>query len=790
MVAMDALDKKLLRDFRRLWAQALAIALVLACGVAVLMTTFGMYRALEETRAAYYERNRFAEVFASARRAPRTLLPEIAAIPGVAALEARISGSAILDIPGRSKAAVGRILSLPAGGEPMLNLPLMRAGRLPDPEAPGEVMVNAAFAEANGFRLGDVFHANLNGAMRPLTITGTFLSPEFIYTLGPGALMPDNAGFGVIYMPERAAAAAFDMTGAFNSLGLTLTPGTRIEAVTDRLDDLLEPYGGLGAHGRDRQESHSFIDAELKQLRSMSVILPPIFFGITAFLVNMVIGRIVFLERAEIGLLKAIGYSDLAVALHYILLAGLVALVGVAVGWVAGSWLTYGLATLYANFFDFPYLIYRTSYEAYAISGLLALASAALGALRSALGAARIAPAVAMLPPAPPRFRTSLADRLLHRLRLSQPAMMILRSLMRWPLRSGLSALGMALAVAILIASNFFTDSLDEIIDSAFFRANRQHAMLLAAEDLPLAALEEVRALPGVLQAEPQQFAAAILRNGHREKRVGIEARPAGSDLSRALDADGRALEPPPGGILLAERLATQLGLRAGEMVEVEFLTGRRETVSVPVAGTVTQYFGLGAYMEMDTLNALFRQSPRLSAINVTLDAARLEALHEAIKGIPGLSGTIMLTDTRRSFQDTIRQNVVIMTTIYITIAALITVGVAYNAARIQLSERARELASLRILGFTRAEVSFVLVGETMLVALIAQPLGWALGALIAWATIQGFASDLYRIPLVLEPDTFAKASLVVLAAALGAALVVRRRLDRLDLVAVMKTRE
>ncbi len=787
---IDALDRKLLRDFRRLWAQALAIALVLACGVAIFLTTFGMHGALSDTRDAYYERHRFAQVFASARRAPRTLLPEILAIPGVYAAEARIAGTAILDLPGRTRNGVGRILSLPATGEPSLNVPLLRDGRLPDPDVPDEVMVNAPFAEANGFRPGDAFEANLNGSKRRLTVTGTFLSPEFIYTLPPGGMMPDNEGFGVIYLPERAAAAAWDMTGAFNSLSVSLSPDASEAEVIDRIDALLEPYGGTGAHGREQQESHAFVDAELTQLRSISLILPPIFFGIAAFLVNMVIGRIVFLERSEIGLLKAIGYSNTAIAAHYLMLAVLVAGLGVVVGWLAGNWLTYGLTLQYARFFDFPYLIYRFPIEAAALAAVIGVTTAGLGALQSALKAARLAPAVAMLPPAPPRFRQSMADRLFHALRLSQPTMMILRSLMRWPLRTALTTLGMALAVAVLVAPNFFNDALDEILDSAFFQANRQHAILMFPEDLPLGALETVRGLPGVLQAEAQVFAPAILRHGHLEKRVGVEGRVPGADLSRIVDGAGRAVEVPEGGLLLAERLAAQLGAAPGDLVEVQFLTGRRERVELPLTGVVTQYFGLGAYVDRATLDAILRRSDRMSVANVTLDPAQTDEFDRSIKDIPALSGTIMLTDVRRSFQETIRENVGYTTAVYVTVAVLITIGVAYNAARIQLSERARELASLRILGFTRAEVSYVLMGETMLVALIAQPLGWLLGAGIAWASVKGFTSDLYRIPLVLEPDNFARSSLIVLAAAFGAALLVRRRLDTLDLVAVMKTRE
>ena len=194
--------------------------------------------------------------------------------------------------------------------------------------------------------------------------------------------------------------------------------------------------------------------------------------------------------------------------------------------------------------------------------------------------------------------------------------------------------------------------------------------------------------------------------------------------------------------------------------------------------------------MDIATLNALNRQSPRISTANLLVDDAALYDLHAALKEVPKLTGTVMLTDTRRSFQDTIRRNVIIMTTVYLTVASLITIGVSYNAARIALSERAREFASLRILGFTRGEVSLILVGEIMILTLLAQPLGWFLGYLIVLATTQGFDSDLYRIPLVLKPATFATASLVVLAASLAAALVVRRRIDRLDLVQVMKTRE
>ncbi len=787
---MQAIDQKLLRDFKRLWVQAVAIALVLACGVAILLTSVGMYNALSETRLAYYERNRFADVFAETTRAPLSLLPEIAQIDGVQSIEARISGFAILDIPGRTRTAVGHILSYPETAEPVLNVPLLLSGRFPDPASTDEVVVNAPFAQEHGFVPGDTFSANLEGQKRELVIVGTVLSPEFIYTIGPGALMPDNAAFGIIWMSERAAAAAFDMTGAFNNITLSLTAGFRPEPVIDALDTLLEPFGGRGAYDRATQVSDAFLDAEINQLKGMAAILPPIFFGISGFLVSMVMSRIITLERSEIGLLKAIGYSNTEICLHYLMLAGLIAVVGVGLGWIAGTALAQSTARQYAEFFDFPYVIFRVSYWVYAAAGLAGLATTSLGAAQAAMKAARLAPAVAMQPPAPPRFKRSLIDDAMARMRLAQSTVMILRSLLRWPLRSFLTSMGLALAVASVIAATFINDALDEIVERAFFQTNRQDAMLLFAEDVPEAVLEDVRNLPGVLQAESQQFHTAILRHGYLSKRSAVEARRARTDLSRVLDSDGHPIDVPPGGIALSDRLAAHLDVQPGEAIEVAFLTGKRETFDITVTELVELHFGLGAYMDFEYMNALFRQAPRVSTVNVTLDENETDALHAVIKETPRITGIVEMNENRQSFQETIEENIVVMNSIYIAVAVLITIGVTYNAARIQLSERARELASLRILGFGRGEVSYILVGEMMLIALVAQPFGWAIGAYIAFLMSSNFTSDLYQIPLVLNPARFSFASLVVLGAALGSALIVRRRLDRLDLVAVMKTRE
>ena len=787
---MMALDKKLVRDFGRLWAQSLAIALVLACGVAILVISYGAERSLSETQETFYERNRFADIFASATRAPNTLKQEIAQISGVSLVETRISEYAILDIDGLLEPAMGRLVSLPKSGEPILNLPTIITGRLPAPDATDEVAVNENFANASGFIVGDGFAVTLNGQKRRMTITGTVLSPEFIYTIGPGAMMPDDRRFGILWIGYDALASAFDLQGAFNDVTLKLTANANERAVMDELEALLKPYGGTGPYTRSSQISHSFIDSELKQLQNMARVMPPLFFVISAFLVGMVLGRLISLEREQIGLFKAIGYSNFSIGWHYIKLAIGIGIFGILLGWAAGAWAGHALSEFYAQYFHFPYLIYVNGIDTFAISGLAGLATAILGAARSVWRTTRLLPAVAMSPPAPAKFKENIFDKIGHFFHARQPTMMIIRSLTRWPIRASLTTLGIALSAASMVSSLFMFDAMEELMETSFFQANRQHVTLTLAQAQPRSVLDEVENLPGVLRAEGMRNVAARLRNGYLTRLVGVEGREPGMDLSRVLDGDNKNTVFPDQGIVLSARLAEHLNVDVGDILDLEILQSQRGNFTVPVTGVIQQFFGLGAYMDLDFLSALLQQKPLINSVHVALDNTQLPQLYESVKAAPNIAGMVLWTQIRKSFNDTIAESSGISTTVYAIVASLIVIGVVYNSARIQLSERARELASLRILGFTRGEVSFILMGEMMFLTIIAIPLGFLIGYVFASAIVSSFSSDLYTIPLVINRETYGLSGVIVFAAALGSALLVRRRVNRLDLIAVMKTRE
>ncbi len=787
---MSSLDRKLLRDLWRLRAQVLAVALVIASGAAVLIMSLTTIESLEETTKAYYERSRFAEVFASAKRAPESLGRGIAAIPGVQMAETRIVQGAVLDMEGFNEPVIGQLISLPAHGPQLLNTLVLRSGRLAEPNRPDEVVVNEPFADAHGLKPGDSFNAVLRGRKRTLQVVGTALSPEFVYAIAPGGLMPDDERFGVLWMGRDALEAAFDLKRSFNSVTLSLLPGTDEKEVIQRLDDLLSPYGGTGAYARVDQISNWFLESEIGQLKNMSRILPAIFLAVAAFLTNMVMARLVETERREIGLLKAFGYTNLAIGWHYAKMVLFIGVTGVLIGSLVGAWLGHWNTELYAKFYRFPFLYYRPGPTGFAIAGSVSLLAALAGSLVSVQRATRLPPAEAMLPPAPPIYRRSWASGTVFSRFLDEPTRMIFRRIFRWPLRAFLASLGLAMSVSVLIMALQWADAIDALVVTTFEKAQHQDATITFNDLKPHAVIEDVKNLPGVLGAEPYRFVPARLSNGQRSERQGILGVPQDAALSPVYDVKDEKVDLPRDGLVLSGKLAELLGVRVGDKVFVEILEARRPQVSLPVSRIFETYIGKPAYMDFDALNRLMKTARSVSGLHLVVDPARRADLLTRLKDIPGTSAILFRQASIDTFYKTMGETIFIFIGFFVVFSMTLTIGVTYNSIRIALSEQARLLATLRVLGFSRWEISYILLGEIGLLTWFAIPLGALIGSVLAWYMVSAFETELYRVPLVINDATYGKAMLFALAATLICAAFVRRRLDKLDLIAVLKTRE
>jgi putative ABC transport system permease protein len=787
---VSLLDRKLLRDIAAMRGQVITIAMVVAAGVAVFVASVSTYDSLQSGRNRFYANARFPQVFVTLKRAPLSVVAQLDEIPGVAAIEPRIVRDVIVDWPSSMLPVSARTVSIAhAGDEPLARLHLRR-GAAPAPADARSAAINEAFAEANGVTPGQDVRVVLNGRVQSFRITGIALSPEYIYAVKPGLPIPDDRLFAVLWIDRSAAEAAFDMKGAFNDAVVSLTPGTDPKPVIAELDRLLEPYGSVGAIERRDQPSNRFLEDELNQQKVMSTTIPFIFFGVAAFLLNVALGRLVAAQREQIAALKALGFPTPPLVLHYLKLVLVIVLLGSVIGVAGGVAFGHAMIASYHGFFRLPALAFELTSWSAVVGTAISFAAASLGVLTALQNVISLAPAVAMRPAAPLRFRRSWIEAFLSTQVLSPRRIMMLRNFAGRPLRSSLTIVGIAFAVPMVVLGLFWRDAIDHMIEVQFNLVERGNTMVTFPQPRDRAIIGDLAREPGVLAVEGQRIVPVRLRAGHRTYLTSVIGLPEGSELRRPHDAALRPVDVPSEGIMLTRRLAERLAVSPGDIMTIEVMEGRRRKRDLPVSASVDEAIGMASYMQIDTLNQLTGEGAVVSAAEMYVEPSALPVLSRRFKDLPVIESVAMKSYTLASFLDKIASLVFVTAGILTAFAVIIAVGVVYNSARIGLQERAWELASLRVLGFTRAEVSRILFGEFMVEIAIGIPIGLLVSQGIVALIARFHSNETFQIPAVIGPRTYAASAIVVLAAAAASAFVVRRRIDRLDLVAVLKTRD
>ncbi|WP_146346824.1 ABC transporter permease [Phaeobacter marinintestinus] len=787
---MSPLTRKLFRDLWRIKAQAVAIAMVIAMGVLMQVMMTGLVTSLDETRQAYYDRYRLADIFAYVTRAPEPIVADLRQIPGVAQVETRIMGSALVDVPGVDAPLQAQAVSLPDFGDPRLNDLYLTDGRKLDGTRPDEILLLKGFGDAHGLQVGDTLAATMNGARRTFDIVGLVQSPEFLYTIAPGEFVSDDSRFAVIWAARSTLAAAYDLDGAFNEALMSITRGTDPAAVMDAADRILDRYGGRGAYGVADLISNRFITEEIGGLSRTSGSVPLVFLAVAAFLLNIVITRMVQSEREEIGLMKAFGYSNWQVGGHYFELILTIAAGGALLGCVLGIAAGRGMVDLYLNYFKFPFLVFRLDPSAFVIGVTASILSASAGGLFVLRKVFALSPAVAMRPAAPPDYSRSGRFGAAAARFMDQPTRMVLRRFTRQPFRMGGSVVGIAAGLALSTAMSSLLANFEYMVDVSFNAIDRSDVTVTFTHPLERRTLFELERIPGVIEVEPVRDVAAILGRGVKTYRGGISGLGVDSRLYRALDANERPVFMRSDGIILSTGLASILGASAGDILTVDVREGRQPVVDLPVVAVSQSLVGAPAYMEIEALNRALGEPLRVSGAYLRIDADQSSQIYNALKDRPNVAGVSLKSDARDALVKLVDEGPGNMRYVMALIAGIITFGVVYNAARIAQAERSRDLASLRVIGFTKAEVGFVLLGEIGIVTLLALPLGSGLGYLLTFVVAAAFSTELYQILPIVNPANYGTAILIVIVASALSAWLVKRDIDRTELVLALKTRE
>jgi len=788
---IQPLDRKLLRDLSRMKGQVVAVSLVMACGLTMMIMTRSLIRTLESTRAAYYQQYAMADVFASLKRAPLAVADRIAELPGVSVVEPRVAVDVTLDLPGLSEPATGHIVSLPEdGGEPKLNRVFLRSGRMPEPDARREVVVGEAFAQENGLKPGDTLVAVINGHRETLQICGIGLSPEFVFEARAGETLPDHKRFSVIWMNYRALAVAYNLDGAFNDICVDMAPGAAPEPVIEQMDRLLAPYGAGGAYTRKDQASAQRLDDELRVLHALSVAYPLVFLSVAAFMVNAVLSRIVRLQREQIAQMKALGYSSRQVGVHYLKFVFVIGFLGTVIGAIAGRYMGGGLVNLYTMFFRFPSLVFQMDYGALGLALGVSAGTSMIGVLSVVWQAVKLPPAEAMRPEPPADFKPSLFERI-GLTRFFSPAFrMALRNIERKPWQAVFTTAGLTLATGLMVLPGAMADSIDYLLTFQWNRQQRQDVAVFLVEPGSGKGFHDLEHLPGVIRAEPIRSVQTRLRFAHHHRKLAITGIASGSNMNRLLDEEGKAIVLPEEGLVMSKKLAEVIGARIGDEVQVEVMEGRRPVVNVPIRGLVTDYAGVAAYMDIGALRRLLKEGDTINGAYLALDHAKWDEFMREVKDTPRAAVVMVKRDQLDSFRKTTAQSIGLLRKLYFTLAVIVAFGVVYNSARIALSERSRELATLRVVGFNMAEVRGVLLGELGLLIVCALPIGLVFGRGLVLFIMSSFSTETVRLPIVVETSTYATAIAVVLTASALSFATVSRMLSKLDLVGVLKARD
>ncbi|HRK68469.1 MAG TPA: FtsX-like permease family protein, partial [Hyphomonas sp.] len=678
--------------------------------------------------------------------------------------------------------------SIPETHELSVNRLYLVSGRFPEVGKRDEAVMNKRFAEAHRISLGDQVSMIVRGRQIEVAITGLVMSPEHVYTIAPGELVPDERQYGVLWMNERPLSELAGWEGAFNELVVRLSRGANEAGILRQLDQELSAYGAIGAYGREDQISDAFVSSEIDQLRTLGRVVPPVFLAVASVLVYVVISRLVTIQRPAIGLLKAYGYTNSEVLMHFVKLVVLIGSLGVLVGVLLGIWFGRQMAELYIRYYDFPFLLFRAAPSDYLIVCAFSALSILGGGILAVRKSVSLQPAEAMTAPPPPDY-SKAAGSAITRLRwIDQQTRMILRQIIRWPGRAMVTVGGVAASIALLVSVFVMMDGMDKMIFGYFSDANRYDAVVTFTEARGQQSLYDLLQDPAVQKAEPFRTVAARLKAGRATERVALVGAVRDGELSRLIDAVGNSVDTPAAGLILSEDLAEKLGVKPGETLNLEVTEGRRPEVRVVVMGLARTYLGSAALMDIAELNRILGEGGALTGAYLNTDAAQEPDLQARLMGAPGIAAVSFLKPTEERLRTMMDENIGVSLTVFALFAAMIALGVVYNSVRISFTERQRELASLRVLGFSKAAVSYILLGEIALLALVAIPIGLGAGCFLSMYFADAMGSELFRLPLVFEPATFAAASLIVLAAVAVSGLVVRQRIETLDMVEALKS--
>ena len=792
---MRTLSRKLGRDLLGNAGTLVSVVAIIAVGTGCFIGMGSAVRILSLSRATYYGEYRFADFWVHVKKAPLTAVERIARLEGMEAVEGRVVFEVILDVPGEERPLTGRLLSTPRqhADRTLNGLCLVRGSGFSD-DRREELILSEAFAREHGLAPGDRVGLILNRKRQSFVIAGTAISPEYVYMVrGEGDLVPDPKHFGILYVEEGYAREVLDFQDACNEVVGRVVGGADadVEAMAQDVARILHPYGVLSTTPRERQASHRFLSDEIEGGRVSSTLIPGIFLLVAALVLNVVMSRFAERQRSIIGTLKALGYSNKKVFLHFLAFGVAVGVVGGIVGNILGIALAAGMVEMYKGFYQFPRFVYEVYPDLLVIGMIISVVFALVGTAKGVWSVLRLEPAEAMRQKPPERGGMIFLEHF-PRLwkRLGFRTQMAMRSLVRNRFRTMTGVLATALAGSLIMLSLIMYDSLWFLVDFQFDRIVHSDVDIGLRDEQSIAGLYEARQLPGVDYAEPLLGVRCDLRNGRYERRMGIMGLAYRHRLTTPVRADLEPIEIPREGLVMSRKLAELLDLKEGDSLEVKPVRGRREPVQAHLASIVESYIGLDCYADLHYLSSLVGEYAAVNSVQTTVDPPRRADLYRTLKGLPNAQGLSVAADTRANIEGTFLTTMSGTLWIVIIFAGIIAGGSILNNALIEIGDGVRDISTLRVVGYQPRQIAAIFFRQSMITTAIGIVIALPLSYGLTLALVQAYNTELYRMPVVVKAPTVLLSAGMMVAFVLLAQAVVYRQIRKLDWLEGIKVKE
>jgi putative ABC transport system permease protein len=791
---VGVLDRKLLREVRGSGTLLLAITTIMAVGVMCFIYMRTAYYNLSQAKFRYYAQCRMADFWIEVKKVPLADVDRLANLPGVTGIRPRIQFFATVDLERVATPLNGLVMSLPDRREPMINDIVIQSGGYFTDRKDAEVIVNSAFARRHDIHPGQTIHLLLNNRRQELAVVGTAISSEFVYLVSPGSIAPDPEHFGVFYLKRSFAEEVFDLEGAANQIVGTLDPRNRERPneILRRMEVLLEPYGVNTSYSLRTQASNQFLSDEIRGLGVFSRIMPTIFLGVAALVLNLLMVRLIDQQRLTIGTLKAIGYTDAQVFVHYTKFAMALGLFAALIGMGLGYAMSHMVTNIYKMFYEFPNLENQVFKGTYAGGLGVALLCAVVGSLQAARHALALNPAEAMREKPPVQGGAIWLERFPHVWqRLSFGWRLVLRNVFRHRLRTAVGIFSTALGAGLLVCGFILASAIAYLINFQFELVTKSDVDMRFKDEQGRAALLEAAALPGVELAEPQFDVSCTFINGPHRRRGGISGLVPRGRLTIPRDLEGRAIRIPPVGLAMSRKLAQILHLARGDYVTVVPTRGLREALRVPIAELSDSYIGLAVYADIGYLSRLMGEDMAVTGVQLAVDdnALSRDSLYREIKQLPAVQSVNIRGDVIRNLEFIVETQRIFIFFV-VLFAGVIFFSTLLNSSLIGLAERRREVATLRVLGYNELQVGGLFLRESLVLNSLGTLLGLPLGYALAYLLSRVYDTETFRFPLVSPPWVWFAAVGMAIIFALVAHAVVQWSVHRLDWLDASKTKE